>query len=73
MAVFLEKYVRQPMDSLVAAERPDLPDLLARMDEETISITIGGETIVIPRLPAEESPDEHDEIPADADDFIAGP
>jgi len=72
MAKFLEKYVRAPIDQLVREATDQLPEMVATMDDASISITIGGEVLHIDRTPEPSEQDDSDEIPADADDDLPG-
>ncbi len=74
MAVFLEKYVRVPLDALLK-EVPDpdaLPELRLRMSAGRITISVGGEGSPIDR---EDDADWGDDetLPEDVDDTMAGP
>ena len=72
MGLFLEKYVRGPIQSLLA-EVPDcLPDLVARMDSTGITLSVAGESLSINRLPPSYE-GESDELPDDVADQIPGP
>ncbi|MGH7135598.1 MAG: hypothetical protein ACREHD_07650, partial [Pirellulales bacterium] len=51
MALFLEKYVREPIQSLLAEVPQRLPDFHARMDADGITLAIGGESIRVDRKP----------------------
>lgn len=72
MTLFLENYVRSPIDDLIR-EAPDrLPDFTARMSDKNISLTIGGETLRILRYAPDGLYNGHDEAPPDAEDNIPG-
>lgn len=72
MAIYLEKYVRTPIQSLLK-EAPDvLPDLTAKWSKASIDIGVAGETLKIERHPAP-AEDNGDPMPEDADDQIASP
>lgn len=72
MALFLSKYVREPIQSLLAEVPEQLPEFVARMDAESITLSIGGESLVIRRAP-EPGEDVRQELPDDAADQIPGP
>lgn len=73
MAVFLEKYVRGPMQSLLVAAPHELPDFQAKMHGQSITLYIGGESLHIKRQPTQEVDDQSDDLPDDANDGIPGP
>jgi hypothetical protein len=73
MSLFLNKYVRCPMDKLIEEAPFELPQLVAELRDSHILITIGGETLRISRSPADV--DESyvvDEVPDDIEDDIPG-
>lgn len=73
MALFLEKYVREPMQSLLAEVPQRLPDFRAQMDADGITLSIGGEAFRIDRRLAEMLEDQADDLPEDANEGIPGP
>ena len=62
MARFLEKYVHNPLQALLAEEPIQLPDLLLAMDDERLTIRVGDEECSIARVRTGE-----DEDPAPGD------
>jgi hypothetical protein len=74
MARFLETYVRAPIDRLIAEAPDTLPDLIARMNDSTITLTVDGEVLAIARRPRPElgDADRSDEMPDDAPDAVPG-
>jgi hypothetical protein len=74
MARFLEKYVREPLDALLR-EVPTgpLPDLVLRTTDDSIRVSVGPDTFVIPRAPRGEEAADDDALPEDIDDTITGP
>lgn len=73
MALFLEKYVREPIQSLLAAVPRQLPEFRAQMDADSITLSIDGETFRIHRRLAEVADGEADDLPEDAIEGIPGP
>jgi hypothetical protein len=71
MARFLEKYVHDPFESLLAEVPATLPDLVLTMDDEAVSITVGGEVHVTKRsAPEAAHGDSDDDLPEDVEDQI---
>jgi hypothetical protein len=72
MALFLDKYVRDPIQ-WVLKECPELlPDLTLAMSEETFIVSISGEKYSFPRAEIEEMAGETP-LPEDVDDETPGP
>jgi hypothetical protein len=71
MALFLENYVRGPLNSLLAEADQILPDLHLSLADHTITLSLGREKLVIPRTPDAPS-DEVDELPEDVEDQLPG-
>ena len=65
MAHFLERYVREPIDSLVTNAPDVLPDLQASLAGNILRISMDGETMTIRRSGGLIEDDEHDGIPSD--------
>jgi hypothetical protein len=72
MAMFLEKYVRTPLDQLLKEATTDLPDFAAHAEPAQITLVLGEEKLLIERrfsqlldeLPGDEMPDDvEDELP----------
>ena len=72
MSRFLEKYVRGPLDRLIAEASDKLPEISARMDDDGVSIRIGDEVLHIDRQPGEVNGAEGDELPEDVADDLPG-
>lgn len=71
MARFLDKYVRDPIKQLIGESGDVLPELIAKMSDKDISITIDNEVLRIARQPSDPV-DEPDELPDDISDGIPG-
>jgi hypothetical protein len=73
MALFLEKYVRSPLDQLLKEATIDLPDFAARASAEHITLVLGEEELVIERRshPLPDEPDDN-ELPDDVADELLG-
>ena len=50
MALFLERYVRNPIHAILSQAADNLPDFSARMDIAGITITVGAESLRIKRM-----------------------
>ena len=72
MALFLEKYVRVPIQALLKEVTDTLPDFIAVMRDGNISLSTAGDCLLIKRSP-DAPEDVADELPEDAGDQIAGP
>ena len=72
MGLFLEKYVRDPIQSLLSEVPDNLPEFVARMDEDGITLSVGGESMLIRRISGPVD-DEIQELPDDASDQMPGP
>ena len=72
MSVFLEKYVRSPIQCLIEGADERLPDLVAKCGEDAIEIEVGGESLRIDRERLEETEEGPDELPEDADEAMPG-
>lgn len=73
MAVFLEKYVREPVLSLLKEVPQVLPELTLRASEKSLSISVGNETLNILRCSDTKLAAEPDEMPPDVDDHLPVP
>ena len=70
MALFLERYVRTPLQSLLR-EAPEVPQPLeARWNETSIDIRVGSAAFQIPRHEPILGEDVSDEMPDDAADAV---
>jgi hypothetical protein len=72
MGLFLEKYVRVPIQALLEEVPDNLPEFAARLDGNQMTISVDGEPMLIRRMP-ELVDDEIQELPDDADSQIPGP
>ncbi|MBI1822192.1 MAG: hypothetical protein HY036_09405 [Nitrospirae bacterium] len=72
MSLFLETYIRVPIDRLIKEVPQILPKFVATMSTDSISISVGDETIRIVRRESEIEKDQHDEAPDDIGDNIPG-
>lgn len=68
MAKFLEKYVHEPIDSLLSEVPKRLPDISLHMNEKELIITVDSEKIHVVRDAKAELLAEDDEIPEDVED-----
>lgn len=71
MTMFLEKYVRGPIDDLLKNAPSELPDITFRQRTDEIEICIGKEKHVIPRESQNEY-DDDDVLPDDVDEELPG-
>jgi len=72
MALFLEKYVRGPIDRLIAEAPQKLPKFVAEMSDNNINISIGDESFCIFRHDGAYGESQRDEAPEDIGDDIPG-
>ena len=72
MAQFLERYVREPIDQLIAEVPTALPDFRATMSDQSIDLTVGDDTLRIPRSTGDPGGDDRDATPEDAEESIPG-
>lgn len=74
MAVFLEKYIREPLDDIYLAldEGDPLPTLSLTDRGGAVDITVGRSTVTIDRDEVEGSAEPADLIPEDGGDFLPG-
>jgi len=72
MSIFLDKYVRGPLDRLISEAPQELPMLIATMTDENVNISIGEETLQIARRTSRTEENHHDEAPEDAEDNTPG-
>lgn len=72
MAQFLERYVRAPIDRLIDEAPTALPEFNAVMSDQSIDLTIGDDTLRIPREPDEDGDADRDSAPEDAQENIPG-
>lgn len=72
MSLFLENYVRGPIDRLIKEAPQTLPKFVATMSDDSIFISVGDETFRIVRRESDIGEDQHDEAPDDIGDNIPG-
>lgn len=72
MSLFLENYVRGPIDRLIAEAPQKLPKFVAKMSDNDISISIGDESLRIVRHDTTFEENQRDEAPEDIGDNIPG-
>jgi hypothetical protein len=70
--MFVERYVRGPIQTLLAEGDKPLLDLHARAQPNTIDIGLGLEILHISRSAQQPMDDSGDPMPPDADDAIPG-
>jgi hypothetical protein len=72
MAEFLDRYVRGPIQTLLAEGDKPLLDLHARAQQNAIDIGVGRETLHISRSTPQPTDDTDDPMPPDADEAMPG-
>jgi hypothetical protein len=72
MAKFIERYVRGPIQTLLAEGDKPLLDLHARLRPDAVDIGLGREILHISRGKPQPTEDAEDAMPPDADDAIPG-
>ena len=73
MAIFLERYVRGPIQALIAEGDSPILDLRATHEEQSkIQIALGSDILSIDRQPSAPEEDGEDPMPPDAGDSIPG-
>jgi len=72
MSLFLDNYVRGPLDRLIEETPQTLPKFAATMSHHSISISVGNDTFRIARCESGTGEDQHDEAPDDIGDNIPG-
>lgn len=70
MATFIQKYVHEPVQSLLKEAPESLPDIRMLLKDGKLTIDIGGETLVIQRDPKAELGTEVEPLPPDVDEHI---
>ncbi len=73
MSLFLERYVRIPIQSLLSDAPDSLPEFHARMDSGTITLSIGDERFLIQRAAVATQVEDEEALPPDVADQIPGP
>jgi hypothetical protein len=74
MARFLDKYIRGPINDLIAEASADLPDFSAQMRGDRLELRIDGETLLIQRggAPVLQDDGNGDPTPEDAAEQTPG-
>lgn len=65
MALFLERYVREPLDHLISEAPEQLPELRARLEGESMFVSLAGEEMRILRANGISEDNDHDAAPDD--------
>lgn len=75
MSAFLERYVRVPMEALLAETPPaaTIPDLRLRMNPDRLLVQVGSEKARFKRKIPEPSLSDAKELPDDVDEEVPGP
>lgn len=72
MSVFLEKYVRTPIQSILSSTPPCLPDITLSMDEARLAMKVLGHECIYPRVAGNQCISNGDELPEDIDEETPG-
>jgi len=72
MSLFLENYVRGPIDRLILEAPQELPKFVATMSNNQISLSVGDETLFIARDQGAIDKNHHDQAPDDSGEDIPG-
>ena len=72
MSVFLKRYIRTPLNNLLAQTPAQLPDLRLAQGQDSVTLQVGGESLVVRRTEDEGAPSEERPMPRDADDALPG-
>lgn len=70
MSTFIQKYVHEPIQSLLKEAPKGLPDIQFSLKNGKLKISIEGETLQINRHQAAELASEDDKLPADVDEHL---
>jgi hypothetical protein len=70
MSMFLDLYIKGPIDNLIQGASEELPNISAQMSDTSIDITVGEETLSIRRGTPQPVDDSHDSSPDDVSDNI---
>ena len=73
MAVFLDRYVHYPIQSLLAEAPTSLPKLVLAMDHDHLVVTVGDETLEIQRNQGIATSTEGEPLPNDVDTHLPSP
>ena len=60
LSQFLRKYVREPLQTLLAAVPAELPELVLRMDRSEFTASLAGEALRVQRNPPDSGEAETD-------------
>lgn len=72
MSVFLEKYVRTPIQSILKATPLCLPDIVLSMDETRFAFKVSGHECSCPRVVGSQGVVNGDDLPEDIDEETPG-
>jgi len=72
MALFLERYVRAPIDWVLKDCPKQLSDLMLAMREDTVTVSVGGETYSFPRAAVPASEESEVLMPEDIEEESPG-
>ena len=72
MTVFLERYVRTPLNELLAPTPARLPDLRLVQGHDSLGFHIGGESLVVERTEGDHAQEDDWPMPNDAADTLPG-
>ena len=72
MTVFLERYVRTPLNELLAPTPARLPDLRLVQGHDSLGFHIGGESLVVERAEGDHAQEDDWPMPNDAADTLPG-
>lgn len=72
MSVFLKRYIRTPLNNLLAQTPAQLPELRLAQGQDSVTLQVGGESLVVRRTEDEGAPSEERPMPRDADDALPG-
>jgi hypothetical protein len=70
MSLFLDNYIRGPIDRLIAEAPQKLPEFVAKMTDNGIIISIGDEELRIVRRETTFAENQHNETPDNIEDNI---
>ena len=72
MSVFLKRYIRTPLNNLLAQTQAQLPDLRLVQGQDSVTLHVGGESLVVRRTEDEGAQSKDRPMPRDADDALPG-
>jgi hypothetical protein len=73
MATFIEKYVQEPIHTLLREAPKELPDIQFVLKNGQLKVSIAGETLLVQRNPAAELASEANGLPDDVDGHYPSP